>query len=290
MIKAAYVPGLPDRGAYAAFIILKKGSGTVTWGRESAFLSLPDCCVGAQIQAVCFSFWPSDCLLYLTLLGVLSPEAEELFDWPKDGRYYAKENSLINSTYTVVWQPVRFIDMEGHWADKTLLDRAPRLKIVCNISVCYDNLDLPELRKRGVLATNTPDVLNETVADTRCSKERSMQPAWMFLPRSRSGPIIRSFAKNLILGTPGANTSDYNIKMVSIPMAAANIMIVRGIRLEGQFNLLHSIAFGSHRCPMEKRMILLGRSSIPIVTRISPLKWRAYVAHISVRGVEPPLG
>ncbi|MDF2927210.1 MAG: bifunctional glyoxylate/hydroxypyruvate reductase [Paenibacillaceae bacterium] len=53
----------------------------------------------------------------------------------------------------------------GLRVDQALLDQAPRLKIVCNTSAGYDNLDLPELRKRGIMATNTPDVLNETVAD-----------------------------------------------------------------------------------------------------------------------------
>ena len=50
--------------------------------------------------------------------------------------------------------------------DKELLDQAPQLKMVCNVSVGYDNLDLPQLSKRGIMATNTPEVLNETVADT----------------------------------------------------------------------------------------------------------------------------
>ena len=50
--------------------------------------------------------------------------------------------------------------------DKELLDQAPHLKIVCNTSVGYDNLNMNELTKRGIKATNTPDVLNETVADT----------------------------------------------------------------------------------------------------------------------------
>lgn len=50
--------------------------------------------------------------------------------------------------------------------DKNLLDQAPNLKIVCNASVGYDNLDLQQLSARGIMVTNTPDVLNETVADT----------------------------------------------------------------------------------------------------------------------------
>jgi len=46
-----------------------------------------------------------------------------------------------------------------------LLDQAPNLKIVSNYSVGYDNFDVPELTKRGIMATNTPDVLTETTAD-----------------------------------------------------------------------------------------------------------------------------
>ncbi|MFD2629501.1 2-hydroxyacid dehydrogenase [Oceanobacillus kapialis] len=50
--------------------------------------------------------------------------------------------------------------------DRALLDRAPHLKIVTNMSVGYDNLYIEELTKRGIMATNTPDVLTDTVADT----------------------------------------------------------------------------------------------------------------------------
>ena len=42
---------------------------------------------------------------------------------------------------------------------------APRLRIVANLAVGYDNLDLPALSAAGVLASNTTDVLNESVAD-----------------------------------------------------------------------------------------------------------------------------
>ncbi|MEH7119649.1 D-glycerate dehydrogenase [Neobacillus vireti] len=50
--------------------------------------------------------------------------------------------------------------------DQKLLGQAPNLKIVCNTSVGYDNFDLTALAERGVMATNTPDILNDTVADT----------------------------------------------------------------------------------------------------------------------------
>lgn len=50
--------------------------------------------------------------------------------------------------------------------DAELLDQAKRLKVVANMAVGFDNIDLKEASKRGVLATNTPGVLTETVADT----------------------------------------------------------------------------------------------------------------------------
>lgn len=49
--------------------------------------------------------------------------------------------------------------------DQELLDAAPKLKAVCSMSVGYDNIDVEALRERGVVATHTPDVLNDTVAD-----------------------------------------------------------------------------------------------------------------------------
>ena len=47
-----------------------------------------------------------------------------------------------------------------------LLDEAPQLEAIATISVGYDNLPVAELTRRGILLTNTPDVLTETTADT----------------------------------------------------------------------------------------------------------------------------
>ncbi|QBP75009.1 D-glycerate dehydrogenase [Herbaspirillum huttiense] len=41
----------------------------------------------------------------------------------------------------------------------------PQLKAVCNMAVGYNNIDVAAATKAGVMATNTPDVLNETTAD-----------------------------------------------------------------------------------------------------------------------------
>lgn len=46
-----------------------------------------------------------------------------------------------------------------------MLDGAPKLRIVANMAVGYDNVSPAEAAKRGVVVTNTPGVLAETTAD-----------------------------------------------------------------------------------------------------------------------------
>jgi gluconate 2-dehydrogenase len=49
--------------------------------------------------------------------------------------------------------------------DAALLDASPALQVVANMAVGYNNFDIAACTARGVLATNTPDVLTETTAD-----------------------------------------------------------------------------------------------------------------------------
>jgi glyoxylate/hydroxypyruvate/2-ketogluconate reductase len=49
--------------------------------------------------------------------------------------------------------------------DAGLLERCPRLKVVANIAVGYNNIDLAACTTRGVMATNTPGVLDDSTAD-----------------------------------------------------------------------------------------------------------------------------
>jgi gluconate 2-dehydrogenase len=53
----------------------------------------------------------------------------------------------------------------GTKIDREFLDSMPNLKVVSNMSVGYDNFIIKDMKERGVLGTNTPDVLNDTVAD-----------------------------------------------------------------------------------------------------------------------------
>jgi glyoxylate reductase len=49
--------------------------------------------------------------------------------------------------------------------DREVIESAPALKAIANIAVGYDNIDVPAARRRGIVVTNTPDVLTGAVAE-----------------------------------------------------------------------------------------------------------------------------
>jgi hydroxypyruvate reductase len=57
----------------------------------------------------------------------------------------------------------------GAGADAKLMDALPRLEIISHFGVGYDSVDVAHAKKRGIIVTNTPDVLNDCVADTAMS-------------------------------------------------------------------------------------------------------------------------
>lgn len=62
-------------------------------------------------------------------------------------------------------------DIEGLYClltervDDELLDAAPKLRVVSNMAVGYDNIDVPACTRRGIPVGNTPGVLTDTTAD-----------------------------------------------------------------------------------------------------------------------------
>ncbi len=75
----------------------------------------------------------------------------------------------------VIWSPV---ELAGHLQGKVgafmtgtervnaeLLALCPQLRLCANMTVGYNNFDLPAMTAAGVLGTNAPDVLTETTAD-----------------------------------------------------------------------------------------------------------------------------
>ena len=75
----------------------------------------------------------------------------------------------------VIWSPhelaARLADKDGAFTtgsqriDAALIAAAPRLKIVANMAVGYNNFDVDAMTAAGMQGTNTPDVLTETTAD-----------------------------------------------------------------------------------------------------------------------------
>ncbi len=88
------------------------------------------------------------------------------------GRYDVEDNQQDDTPWRgdELWR--RLADKDGVLTtgsdriDAETLAAAPRLKAVCNVAVGYNNIDLAACSERGILATNTPEVLDDTTADT----------------------------------------------------------------------------------------------------------------------------
>jgi len=96
----------------------------------------------------------------------LYPEAQKLLQASCDCEFWTKPERPPREEFLR-----RIRDKEGIVCLLTekigdeLLRAAPKLRIVSNVAVGYDNIDLPACTKRGVVVTNTPGVLDETTAD-----------------------------------------------------------------------------------------------------------------------------
>jgi lactate dehydrogenase-like 2-hydroxyacid dehydrogenase len=97
----------------------------------------------------------------------------EIFDEVLD--FLRQHFEVSDNQGDAVWGPEdlaqRLADKDGAMVsivdriDAALLDKAPRLKAVANIAVGYNNIDVAECTRRGILVTNTPGVLDEATAD-----------------------------------------------------------------------------------------------------------------------------
>ena len=84
--------------------------------------------------------------------------------------------------------------------DKELLDKAPRLKVVSNVSVGYNNFDTEAMRERGVTGTHTPYVLDDTVADLIFA---------LILSAARRVPELDRLVKQGEWGREGSKAEDH---------------------------------------------------------------------------------
>ena len=96
----------------------------------------------------------------------LFPDARKILDATCDVEYWSQQERPSRDELLR-----RIKDKEGlvclltEKINDELLRAAPKLRIASNVAVGYDNIDVDACSKRGVVATNTPGVLDETTAD-----------------------------------------------------------------------------------------------------------------------------
>jgi glyoxylate reductase len=86
-------------------------------------------------------------------------QVAEMEIWPQE----------LPPPYELLLEKVRDVDgllvLLPDRIDAALMEAAPRLRVISNLAVGYDNVDIPGATKRGILVGNTPGVLTETTAD-----------------------------------------------------------------------------------------------------------------------------
>ena len=84
---------------------------------------------------------------------VINPDPDRI--WTKQELVEQLRAGDYEALYCMLTNPV----------DADVLNAAPRLKVVANMAVGFNNIDVAEATRRGIPATNTPGVLTDTTAD-----------------------------------------------------------------------------------------------------------------------------
>jgi len=96
----------------------------------------------------------------------LFDEARQILDAACDVEYWTKdERPPREEVLRRVKDKEGLVCLLTEKVNDELLRVAPKLRIAANVAVGYDNIDVDTCTKRGVVATNTPGVLDETTAD-----------------------------------------------------------------------------------------------------------------------------
>jgi len=121
--------------------------------------------------------------------------------------------------------------------DAELLDNGPNLKVISNVSVGYNNLDLDEMTKRQIMGTNTPGVLTDTVADTVFG---------ILAATARRIPELDQFVKNGEWQTEAVGSEHYGINIHHKPLGIIGMgRIGKAIAQRGHFGFDMDILYHS---------------------------------------------
>ncbi|MBB6453437.1 glyoxylate reductase [Salirhabdus euzebyi] len=80
--------------------------------------------------------------------------------WPDEDKVMERSSLLKD-----VSKADALLSMLTDKIDKEVIDHAKQLRIIANMAVGYDNIDVDYAREKGIVVTNTPDILTETTAD-----------------------------------------------------------------------------------------------------------------------------
>jgi glyoxylate reductase len=96
----------------------------------------------------------------------LFPAAQQILNAGCEVEYWTKPERISKEElFRGVKDKEGLVCLLTEKVNEGLLQAAPKLRIAANVAVGFDNIDVPACTKRGVVATNTPGVLDETTAD-----------------------------------------------------------------------------------------------------------------------------
>ena len=82
-----------------------------------------------------------------------------------DCKMHPEDAPLDLQRLTEACREVEGLMVVGARVGHEVLEHAPRLRVIANVGVGYDNIDVNACTRRRIVVTNTPDVLTETTAD-----------------------------------------------------------------------------------------------------------------------------
>jgi glyoxylate reductase len=96
----------------------------------------------------------------------LYPDAQDLLQRACDCEFWSKpERPSRDEFLHSLKEKEGLVCLLTERVTEDVLRAAPKLRIVANVAVGYDNIDVPACSRRGVVVSNTPGVLDETTAD-----------------------------------------------------------------------------------------------------------------------------
>lgn len=87
-------------------------------------------------------------------------EVAEIGMWPHEEQAVPRDVLLLEAQ-----KADGLLTMLSDTIDAELLDQSPSLKVVANLAVGYDNIDIDAAKRNGITVCNTPDVLTDSTAD-----------------------------------------------------------------------------------------------------------------------------